>query len=214
LAIRQQAFSPTASSDRRGRRIHIATWRRRAWSQAVASAARPRRSQPRSATSVTFSKISLSGCVASAVTVPAACKVKPAGEDRNAPKDFLLGLSKQAIAPIERGTHRVMSWQSRASAAHEQPHSVVEAISEPLNSIKRRRGLLQTQSQAEFRPIFTDFSDDRGVRIGKLEFVHCRRRAFHEQSAGKLRASAAESCLAVRGLSQRGQTVHVFALGA
>jgi hypothetical protein len=104
---------------------------------------------------VTFSKISLSECVASAVTVPAACKVKPAGEDRNAPQDFLLGLSKQAIAPIERGTHRVMSWQGRASAARQQPHSVVEAISEPLNSIKRRRGLLQTRSQAEFRPIFT-----------------------------------------------------------
>jgi len=95
-----------------------------------------------------------------------------------------------------------MSWQSRASAARQQPHSVVEAISEPLNSIKRRRGLLQTRSQAKFRPILTDFSDDRGVRIGKLEFVHCRRRALHEQSAGKLRASAAESCLAVRGLSQ------------
>jgi len=59
-----------------------------------------------------------------------------------------------------------MSWQGRASAARQQPHSVVEAISEPLNSIKRRRGLLQTRSQAEFRPIFTDFSDDRGVRIG------------------------------------------------
>jgi hypothetical protein len=69
-------------------------------------------------------------------------------------------------------------------------------------SIRRARparGLLQTRSQAEFRPIFTDLSDDRGVRIGKLEFVHCRRRAFHEQSAGKLRASAAESCLAVGG---------------
>jgi hypothetical protein len=90
--------------------------------------------------------------------------VKPAGEDRNAPQDFLLGLSKQAIAPIERGTHRVMSWQSRASAARQQRHSVVEAISEPLNSIKRRRGLLQTRSQAKFRPILTDFSDDRGVR--------------------------------------------------
>jgi len=87
--------------------------------------------------------------------------VKPAGEDRNAPQDFLLGLSKQAIAPIERGTHRVMSWQGRASAARQQPHSVVEAISEPLNSIKRRRGLLQTRSQAEFRPIFTDLSDAR-----------------------------------------------------
>jgi len=56
-----------------------------------------------------------------------------------------------------------MSWQGRASAARQQPHSVVEAISEPLNSIKRRRGLLQTRSQAKFRPILTDFSDDRGV---------------------------------------------------
>ena len=37
--------------------------------------------------------------------------------------------------------------------------------------------------------------------LGKLEFVHCRRRAFHEQSDGKLRASAPESCLAVGGLS-------------
>ena len=181
LAIRQKAFSPTAPSDRQpwsfpcsSSRSRWAacfpqaapayphsTWRRRARSQAVVSAARPRRSQPRSATSVTFSKISLSECVASAVTVPAACKVKPAGEDRNAPQDFLLGLSKQAIAPIERGTHRVMSWQGRASAARQQPHSVVEAISEPLNSIKRRRGLLQTRSQAEFRPIFTDLSDAR-----------------------------------------------------
>jgi hypothetical protein len=42
---------------------------------------------------------------------------------------------------------------------------------------------------------FTDLSDDRGVRIGKLES------SFHEQSAGKLRASATESCLAVGGLS-------------
>ena len=133
----------------------------------------------------------------------ASCRRSPCPPAKIAtPQDFLLGLSKQAIAPIERGTHRVMSWQSRASAARQQPHSVVEAISEPLNSIKRRRGLLQTRSQAKFRPILTDFSDDRGVRIGKLEFVHCRRRALHEQSAGKLRASAAESCLAVRGLSQ------------
>ena len=57
---------------------------------------------------------------------------------------------------------RINIWiEGRASAARQQPHSVVEAISEPLNSIKRRRGLLQTRSQAEFRPIFTDLSDAR-----------------------------------------------------
>src|SRR5262249_54897207 len=55
---------------------------------------------------------------------------------------------------------RINIWiEGRASAARQQPHSVVEAISEPLNSIKR--GLLQTRSQAEFRPIFTDLSDAR-----------------------------------------------------
>ena len=96
-------------------------------------------------------------------------EVEPAHEDRQSPKQRLLGLGQQRVRPIHRGAQRLLATHRRPSAAGEKAEAVVKAVDD-LGQRQRsdaRRGELDRQRHAV--EATTDFGHRGRVVVGDGE---------------------------------------------
>src|ERR1700688_1832809 len=140
---------------------------------------------------------------------------KMPGKDRDAAQHHLLGLGEQVIAPIERGTHGLLSRQSRTSATGEHTQAIIETSREASNA--KAIDASRCELDSEWNPIepAANVGDDWGLLVGKHKLSKGRSRAFDEHLDRRKakRFSCADGSRYWRVLQWR-EAMHALAVGA